>query len=444
MRLLLILCIAWFCLLPVQSWAEIHAANSTEYSDVYEKVSFANSGDTVIVPAGSSTWNSPLVITKGINLKGDGIGATVITGNINNRNVGLVNYEPSNPALNEPFMLSGFTFDGSLTSMGVTIKNTSLIPLTKVRIALCRFTRGNYIGLKITGPVYGVADHNQYAFNKDDTEVISYDQKAYDNLVSSYGTADAFFFEASIFEGSDMMFQNSNAAQFVFRHNTIMKHSNVQMMDLHGNNHDPVIPGYTKARAPLNAEVYGNVFNSIRSSAGHMWMLHRGGSLLMYDNTIVGTSINSFIRLAEYDDFDDNLIPVIVRHNSTSYICKQDHTATAVTEPGTLGGLAYWDITAKVPDVYVTWTVGHLYRFSTSYDPVIDTYFYNNTENGNPVPVLFNNVADQKYIVKNINYWLTDPRTQTIKGRIYTPYVYPHPLTVLPIINGEEASATIN
>jgi hypothetical protein len=62
-------------------------AASPSYADVSAAVSSASPGDTVIVPVGTATWSSNLIITKGIKLIGAGIGQTVITGNfINNYN----------------------------------------------------------------------------------------------------------------------------------------------------------------------------------------------------------------------------------------------------------------------------------------------------------------------------------------------------------------------
>jgi len=59
--------------------ANTHKAASASFSDVSAAISAAPSGDTVLVPAGSATWSDQLVITKGIQLIGAGIGQTVIT-----------------------------------------------------------------------------------------------------------------------------------------------------------------------------------------------------------------------------------------------------------------------------------------------------------------------------------------------------------------------------
>ena len=53
-------------------------AKSVSLADVQSAIGSAHEGDTVIVPSGTASWTSTLVITKGINLKG----ATSITGSI--------------------------------------------------------------------------------------------------------------------------------------------------------------------------------------------------------------------------------------------------------------------------------------------------------------------------------------------------------------------------
>ena len=53
-------------------------AGSPSRIDVITAVSSAVNGDTVIIPAGTSTWTSGLTINKAITLQGNGIGNTII------------------------------------------------------------------------------------------------------------------------------------------------------------------------------------------------------------------------------------------------------------------------------------------------------------------------------------------------------------------------------
>jgi len=47
-----------FCKSPIECRAATINAKSTSYSDVDSAINSASSGDTVIVPAGSSIWSS--------------------------------------------------------------------------------------------------------------------------------------------------------------------------------------------------------------------------------------------------------------------------------------------------------------------------------------------------------------------------------------------------
>lgn len=55
-------------------------AKSAELADVKSAIASASEGDTVTVPAGTATWTSTLVITKGVTLQG----ATSISGSLSN------------------------------------------------------------------------------------------------------------------------------------------------------------------------------------------------------------------------------------------------------------------------------------------------------------------------------------------------------------------------
>ena len=103
--------------------ADTHTAAGCSYNDVNAAVTAASSGDTVVVPTGIATWSSELMITKGIILKGAGIGNTVITGNITdntNQGGGIIIYKPAS-GVNGPFRVTGFTLNASGTSNGILI-----------------------------------------------------------------------------------------------------------------------------------------------------------------------------------------------------------------------------------------------------------------------------------------------------------------------------------
>jgi hypothetical protein len=76
----------------------------------------------------------------------------------------------------------------------------------------------------------------------------------------------------------------------------------------------------------------------------------------------------------------------------------------------------------------ITSLVGRVYKYSTSYDVVSDTYFWNNKENGIEITYEPAGGTDSLYITENANYFVKNPVGEIIKGSVYTPYTYPHPL----------------
>jgi hypothetical protein len=73
------------------SYSQIIYATSCSNTDVQAAIDMANSGDTVLVPAGNATWTGQLEIRKGIILLGAGIGQTIIF-RTENSMIHLTNY----------------------------------------------------------------------------------------------------------------------------------------------------------------------------------------------------------------------------------------------------------------------------------------------------------------------------------------------------------------
>src|SRR4030095_4052764 len=95
-----------------------YVAASTKGSDVQAKINIARDGDTVVVPAGTARWTTPLSITKNLTLKGAGVGQTVIFDEVprapQSHTIDVVLTKDL------PFRLTGFEFRGGST---VTAEN---------------------------------------------------------------------------------------------------------------------------------------------------------------------------------------------------------------------------------------------------------------------------------------------------------------------------------
>jgi len=200
-----------------QAGAATVTAKSVSLSDVTSAIRLASEGDTVIVPAGTASWTSPLVITKGITLQGatsiDGSSrspavtdSTVVLDDIPRESHGhpspkqqqalpqkhgaflgagatLLRGQPSaasksmpsiaartgpNPAIisvtlvpAQSFRLTGFTFRyGSVTTMvdNALLHIKGICP--SVRVDHCRFDQLYHNPFIMThGQIYGVVDH---------------------------------------------------------------------------------------------------------------------------------------------------------------------------------------------------------------------------------------------------------------------------------------------
>jgi hypothetical protein len=436
-------------LFPRTVRADTHTAASCSYAAVSAAVAAASSGDTVSVPAcGSTTWDNTLTITKGITLQGAGIDFTTIKSNLNDITKDLIDYVPADPSLNEAFRITGFTLDGDWKSNILRIWNHDWIAyiLTKIRVDHIKFVNANRHAFKTAGTIYGVMNNCQFIDCQQGIEFNGNDSMSWDNSPVALGTSHYFYVEDSTFDYTTVctsgshtcsggIFQSGQGTQFVFRHNTITNHPDYvsQTLDIHGNNGWPVVAEYhdTGIRGAINVEIYSNSFNSLRASSIE-FLDHRGGTLLMFDDTYTTAGTNNcWTALTEEDAYSSGWIitPDVILHGGTYYKAKQDHTASALDEPGVgANWTSYWATTVLTHSPQ-TWAIGRSYLFSHGYDTIKDSYYYNNTCNGNAIiPELKVPATDGLYIAENVQYFNLDPRGRTINGSVYQPYTYPHPL----------------
>ena len=116
---------------PTSGYAATINAASCSQSAVASAASSANRNDTVTVPAGACSWNSPVLLTKGITLVGAGVGSTVIT---SSGSLVLVSAVPDATAIanGENIKITGFTFNGAgAASILINIQGANGISGTK-------------------------------------------------------------------------------------------------------------------------------------------------------------------------------------------------------------------------------------------------------------------------------------------------------------------------
>jgi PKD repeat protein len=405
--------------------SNIITAASPSFADVSAAISSANSGDTVIIPAGSATWNSQLIITKGICLIGAGMANTVITSNYTPTSPNyldpksfMISYYPSNPSANEPCRISGFTIDCASKCHGIMLYNTTINVINKVRVDHTkilnpRSTYSSRYCVTIYGPVYGVADNNEWhgfymQFFCPDS--------AWSYFSFDFGTADIFYLEDNTFVGYGAQMTVSAAAgtRYCFRHNifdgSAMTNGVFPQFDAHGN---------AAWSGTMGVELYENV-TTLPAIYGETFFDHRGGKAVVYNNTTYCSSAGIEVR----EEYNDNL-----SSPSSGPTGQPQHVSDSY-----YWGNRYNNGTSHQMTIWRTDTVD--YGGSIGIVPQANRDFWNETASfDGTVGVGVGPIASRPATcTKGVGYWATDTNTlyrataTNVWTAYYTPYTYPHPL----------------
>ena len=262
-------------------------SDSVAYEDVnYCVNTVASEGDTVYVPSGTAIWPSALSISKGVILKGAGIGKTLIKNGNSNY---IIIIKPTTPAENPYMEVAGFTFDGNGTSGGgiLYIECLDLIyDFNSFRVHHNKFQNVNTGGAVITsGDTYGLIDYNQFAVNNV-TVTNSYDMAIYGNenvswdkhpVKGSLGSADYLYVENNTSTTNKyMIVASGRGARWVYRYNSIdaSNMGNMSLWDIHGDTHN---------RGCIAVEIYENTVTSSTEN-GFRMLDYRGGTGIIYNN----------------------------------------------------------------------------------------------------------------------------------------------------------------
>ncbi len=286
-------------------------AKSPSLAHIKSAIGEAKPGDTIMVPEGEATWDDQLVIYKGVRLVGAGIGKTKITSGYRAptlyRPTGyLIAYLPESPGRDEPFRLSGFTFDLNERCQWVTIENRTTHPIHQVRIDHNQVSRSPKRMITVRGAVYGVIDSNEL---RGGLMLTAYGSNAlsWTHFVFNFGTADNLYFEDNTCTVVTTPHDGGIGGRYCARHNKYIyinqKLQLVPWFDMHGNQ------GRGKNWAGMGAEIYENVLEAGGRTA--MIACIRGGKALVYNNTVLTTSRSrAWTRVRE--EYDDSLNPPAV------------------------------------------------------------------------------------------------------------------------------------
>jgi hypothetical protein len=288
-------------------------ARSPSFADVSTAVASAAKGDTVVVPAGTASWTTTLLINKPITLIGQ---TTVDYSNetANNRTIILDDVKPRNPNVKprnpiihanviagdmtvEPtvplLQIKGFTFRGSPNSPSGS--NIAAIQLTgtcpAVRISNCHFDSLYQRSIYTFGWIYGVMDnclHTLTHFTQ--TGVIgmaTYNGQKNGNGSWTedphWGSYKFFFMENNVVHNLFKKGGNLDAkrgARYVVRYSKIYDGSFIQT---HGTEGDP-------DRGCRAIEFYNNICTRSADGPGSPGGL-RSGNILFHDNQYRGAAL---------------------------------------------------------------------------------------------------------------------------------------------------------
>jgi hypothetical protein len=271
--------------------AKTVTAVSPSQSDVAAAIAAASNGDTILIPAGTATWNSTLTVSKWLSFVGAGIDKTTIIVNVPNPGG-----DPTNAGLvlqgNGYNQVSGITFDGN----NLTARPALTVWAGKVRITNCRFVNC-VCGPYIVGP-FGVLDHNQFVNCHLSVRVYGIGNGG-QNWVSYYpipfDSMNYLFIEDNTFTMNNSMLQNfgdghawvsaGQGSSYVARYNTFNQSRDgmTPCFDWHGDSNDGT-------RGATSTQIYGNTLNLSGSAYIDKFVDARGGQGLVYSNAIKAPS----------------------------------------------------------------------------------------------------------------------------------------------------------
>ena len=259
-------------------------------------------GDTITIPTGTLTWSTPLTISKAITLTGT---------NSSNRPVITSSYSGGfgiqiNSTANRTVTVKDIRFNNWMSSNAlflITGSGPNVFRLTNLE-----FTGTHRWSVWVSslngsggeGP-YGLIDHCTWPdggsaiFVRDNPQ---YSPNSWHRAMS-WGTIKAVYIEdctftaTSSFPNYQVAHDGDNGARVVFRHNTLTNFG--------GGNHGADSSGPTNSA--LQFEVMHNTFTATNGIAQDFCFFTRGGSCVVFDNTLQATGNGTFNSLTKAQYF---------------------------------------------------------------------------------------------------------------------------------------------
>lgn len=310
-------------LVAFPGWSLTIKAKSCSQADVQAAIDSAKDGDVIRIPAGTATWTKsvnvgtqtgwtpPAFSTKAITLEGAGMDSTFIIDSIptplatGNPRGTLLNIATKEGGLTR---VTGMTLNSSIyRDLDPGVYNPAMIGIGGYshawRIDHVHFIVAVGHGIGVSGSTYGVIDHNtfdlfgwhfgMYIFHPNWGGEDNGDGSWTDSLYA--GREKAVFIEDNIFNASpySSAIDGWSGGRAVFRHNTL---HNAAI-----NNHGLDSPG--RLRSMRSTEIYENTV-TLNDSAQYYYVGQlRGGTFIVFNNTITSLFPGSFI-IEDYRDYD--------------------------------------------------------------------------------------------------------------------------------------------
>ena len=285
------------CLAGGNALAATLLANSVSWQDVAAATAAAVTGDTVLVPAGTATWTNRIgIYNKGITLRGAGTNSTIIIdenpiSRVNQPSLFDIIWQGTNGGM---FDMSGFQLRGGTT-------NTSTLIVGMLRIVASNNMtndsvwriHNNYWNQPRGRPMQmrawsGLVDSNYFNLIPGqsgmscDNRITSneFGDRSW-NQAPPAGTTNLVYIEHNSIicpSGSKALIDGFGGARYAVRYNDILNRS----AENHGTE------STQRARSGRYMEIYGNTFTHTGGASGEYCVLFRGGSGVVFSNTVVG------------------------------------------------------------------------------------------------------------------------------------------------------------
>ena len=419
---------------PSAHAGSIVTAATCNRPDVQVVINAAQDGDTVVIPAGTCHWTTNLTVSPhAVTIQGAGIDQTIIVDDVP-KGVGEDRLLMINLPTTGFFRLTGMTFQGGNTVTGYN-GTVILQGLSHTwRLDHLKFDKLKTVGIHTYGHLYGVIDHCTFDLT-DSTGQAHHGIEVWHDAWNNHsygdgsfadqlylGTEKAVYIEDNTFMNSVYVAVDDIVAggRMVFRYNTLTN----SFFATHGTETSD------RYRGVRSYEIYNNTLtypiDPVTGAGAWAFGLYlRGGTGVIFNNTFTG--FVSAIIMANYRS------PGLNQTSPIWGLC--DGTNAWDENVGLQTGYACLDQVGRgTSDLLVgssptpAWphqVSQPLYGWANTWNPV----------HNNPGALMGSQSA---VIQENRDYFTNTP----LPG--YTPYTYPHPLTLTGPLPSPPTSLRLN